>query len=58
MNKEQLMFGLDDSSSIGISVAVGVAVIFAVVFILGLLCALLGLIIDPGAGHEAMLWLV
>ena len=52
------MFGLDDSSSIGISVAIGVAVIFAVVSILGLLCALLGLVIDPGTGHEAMLWLV
>jgi hypothetical protein len=52
------MFGLDDSSSIGISVAIGVAVIFAVVFILGLLCALLGLVIDPSAGHEAMVWLV
>ena len=52
------MFGLDDSSSIGISVAVGVAVIFAVVFKLCLLCALLGLVIDPSAGHAAMLCVV
>ncbi len=35
------MFGLDDSSTIGINVAIGVAVIFAVVFVLALLCGLL-----------------
>ena len=56
------MFGLDDSSTVGISVAIGVAVIFAVIFVLGLICGLLGVVIEGGlldvAGHEAMLWLV
>ena len=38
------MFGLDDSTAVGINIAVGVAVIFAVVFALGLLCGILGLV--------------
>ncbi len=54
------MFGLDDSSTVGISVAIGVAVIFAVIFVLALLCGLLSLVIDGGllgaAVHEAVLW--
>lgn len=56
------MFGLDDSSTVGISVAIGVAVIFAVIFVLALLCALLSLVVDDGGllsavAHEAGLWL-
>ena len=56
------MFGLDDSSTVGINVALGVAVIFAVIFVLSLLCGLIGLVLFEGGllegGHEAMLWLV
>ena len=57
------MFGLDDSSTVGISVAIGVAVIFAVIFVLGLLCALLSLVIDDGGllsttGLEMVKWLI
>ena len=55
------MFGLDDSSTVGISVAIGVAVIFAVIFVLGFLCALLSLVIDGGllsaTGLEMVKWL-
>ncbi len=57
------MFGLDDSSAIGVNVAVAVAVIFTIMFVLALLCGVLGLVmlLEGGfidaAGHEAMLLL-
>jgi len=38
------MFGLDDSTAVGINIAIGVAVIFTVLFTLGLLCGILGLV--------------
>ena len=43
------MFGLDDSTTVGISMAVGVAVIFVVLFTLALLCGVLALVL-PGLG--------